>query len=94
MFEVRLPWCPPGASAAPAPSAPSLASAPGKRHRVLLVDDNDDAATMLAAVLTRSGYDVQVAYDPPTALDIALSFQPDFAILDIGLPVMDGYQLA
>ena len=69
---------------------------PGGRagRRVLIVDDNDDAAAMLAEVLRRQGHDVRVAHDGPAALAVSETFQPDVAILDIGLPVMDGYELA
>jgi CheY-like chemotaxis protein len=61
---------------------------------VLVVDDNVDAADMLARALSAVGYEVAVAHDGPTALDRAREFSPDAALLDIGLPVMDGYELA
>ena len=64
------------------------------RVRVLLVDDNVDAAEVLAEALRSFGHDVKVAHDGPEALSVAPRFQPDTAILDIGLPVMDGYELA
>jgi CheY-like chemotaxis protein len=62
--------------------------------RVLVVDDNADAADTLADVLRRVGYEVAVAHDAPAALTIAAKFLPSIALLDIGLPVMDGYELA
>jgi signal transduction histidine kinase/ActR/RegA family two-component response regulator len=62
--------------------------------RVLVVDDNVDAAGMLAEVLEELGHEVEVAYDGPQALEIAQRFRPTTALLDIGLPVMDGYELA
>jgi signal transduction histidine kinase len=62
--------------------------------RVLVVDDNADAADTLAQVLRRVGYEVAVAHDAPQALDVAAKFCPSIALLDIGLPVMDGYELA
>jgi signal transduction histidine kinase/CheY-like chemotaxis protein len=62
--------------------------------RVLIVDDNADAGQSLADVLELHGIDTQVAVDGPSALDIAETFNPQVAILDIGLPVMDGYELA
>lgn len=62
--------------------------------RVLVVDDNDDAATLMSEALHALGYVVRTAPDGPTALRIADSFQPDVALLDIGLPIMDGYELA
>ncbi|MDQ3335296.1 MAG: ATP-binding protein [Myxococcota bacterium] len=62
--------------------------------RVLVVDDNVDAADTLADVLRGVGYEVAVAHDAPQALDLAAKFCPAIALLDIGLPVMDGYELA
>lgn len=64
------------------------------RTRVLVVDDNRDAADTLAALLAASGFVVQVAYTPQAALELVSSFQPEVAILDIGLPGMSGYELA
>jgi CheY-like chemotaxis protein len=63
-------------------------------HRILVVDDNEDAAEASAMVLTAFGHDVKVAHDGPSALKIAQSFKPSLCLLDIGLPVMDGYELA
>lgn len=63
-------------------------------ERVLVVDDNEDAATLMSEALDALGYAVRTASDGPSALRIAESFQPDVALLDIGLPVMDGYELA
>jgi PAS domain S-box-containing protein len=62
--------------------------------RVLLVDDNKDAVDVLAELLQTYGHEVAVAYDGPQALSIAPAFRPDAALLDIGLPVIDGYELA
>jgi PAS domain S-box-containing protein len=62
--------------------------------RILIVDDNRDAADSLAILCEDEGYVTAVAYDPRDALDLAQSFDPDVAILDIGLPGMDGYELA
>jgi CheY-like chemotaxis protein len=64
------------------------------RRRVLIVDDNEDAADMLEGALVQIGYDVAVAHDGPSALECARTFDPDVALLDIGLPVMDGYEVA
>jgi CheY-like chemotaxis protein len=63
------------------------------RVRVLLVDDNRDAAEMLAESLRALGHAVQVAHDGPQALEIASREVPDVALLDIGLPVIDGYEV-
>ena len=62
--------------------------------RVLVVDDNEDAATMLTVLLQKRGYETCTAFDGPGALGAVRAFEPDVAILDIGLPVMDGYELA
>jgi signal transduction histidine kinase len=62
--------------------------------RILVVDDNADGAEMLAEILIEKGYDTRVAHDAPTALRVAAEFSPNVAFLDIGLPVMDGYELA
>ena len=62
--------------------------------RVLVVDDNEDAADVLADLLRSFGHEVAVAYDGPQALSMSAAFHPSVAVLDIGLPVMDGYELA
>jgi CheY-like chemotaxis protein len=59
----------------------------------LVVDDNVDAADLLVDVLRGAGYAVVAAHDGPEALEVAATFRPEIAILDIGLPVMDGYEL-
>jgi PAS domain S-box-containing protein len=89
-FELRFP--PSVAEAQPVAAPEAIARPDGKR--VLVVDDNEDAANMLADVLTMLGHEVATAYDGPSALELAPAFKPDIAILDIGLPVMDGYELA
>jgi signal transduction histidine kinase len=62
--------------------------------RILVVDDSMDAAKSLALLLRLAGHEVAVAHDGPTALKTADSFQPNLVILDIGLPGMDGYEVA
>ncbi|MDB4971128.1 MAG: hypothetical protein JWN44_6817 [Myxococcales bacterium] len=75
-----------------------VASAPQPRSpgalRVLIVDDNEDAADLLADALAMLGYSTRVAHDGPEAIRVADEFAPDVGLLDIGLPVMDGYELA
>jgi CheY-like chemotaxis protein len=61
--------------------------------RILLVDDNEDAVAMLAEILRAAGHDVRTAADGPAALEVAKEFRPELAVLDIGLPAMDGYEL-
>jgi signal transduction histidine kinase/ActR/RegA family two-component response regulator len=63
-------------------------------QRILVVDDNCDAAMMLADALTAQGHVARVALNGVDALQIAAQFRPDVALLDVGLPVMDGYELA
>ena len=63
-------------------------------RRVLVVDDNQDAAEMLAEGLRLHGHQVRVAYDGPEALLAAAELDPEVALVDIGLPVMNGYELA
>jgi PAS domain S-box-containing protein len=63
-------------------------------RRILVVDDNEDGALMLAHFFSASGHETRVAYDAPGALETARSFLPEVAFLDIGLPVMNGYELA
>ena len=65
-----------------------------KPLRILLVDDNVDGVEMLAEILRITGYDVDVAHDGATGLGRFRSFRPDVAILDLGLPVLDGFSLA
>ena len=75
-------------------AAEPVASVDPAARRILVVDDNEDAAVVLADVLALCGYNTRYAHDGPSALHIAEEFSPDVAILDIGLPVMDGYELA
>lgn len=72
------------------PTMPGAARA----SRVLVVDDNRDAAVMLAELLVAYGYDARAAHDAASALDLGERFEPDLALLDIGLPLVDGYELA
>jgi PAS domain S-box-containing protein len=80
----------------PEPPAASHAQAPSRPHRrhILLVDDNRDAVEALAEGLEAFGYSVAVAFDGPGGLEAAARQRPELALLDIGLPVMDGYELA
>ena len=82
-----------GASATlSAPLGPSAPPAGG--CRVLLVDDNVDASQTLAVLLEMSGHAVQVACDGLSAIDAAIQYRPEVVLLDIGLPGLDGYQVA
>ena len=66
----------------------------GRSRRVLVVDDNEDAVESLADALLELGHTVETAYDGPAALGLLQRYTPDVAFLDVGLPVMDGYELA
>ncbi|MFS8065890.1 MAG: ATP-binding protein [Byssovorax sp.] len=93
LFTIRLQRAP-DTSAVPAPeSTPSPAPHLRPRH-VLIVDDNEDAAMMLGELLSGIGWEVMLAKDGPEALESLDRFNPDVALLDIGLPIMDGYELA
>jgi signal transduction histidine kinase len=97
-FVVRLPFADAAelASATPidavAECPPALASAPPMR--VLVVDDNPDIADLTAVALGASGYAVTVARDGLSAIAVAASVHPDAVVLDLGLPVLDGYEVA
>jgi signal transduction histidine kinase len=94
-FVVRLPLASPlrvPAADVDRPQRTGLAA--DVARRILVVDDNEDSAAMLAEALRFRGHEVRVAHDGPAALAISAAFQPQVAFLDIGLPVMDGYELA
>ena len=67
---------------------------PGPGHRLLVVDDNLDAALSLATLLRLQGHEVRVAYGGPDALGLLSSYRPEMILLDIGMPGMDGYEVA
>lgn len=62
--------------------------------KVLIVEDNRDAAEALSQSLESMGFEIRIAHEAYEALSVARDFNPDAALLDIGLPVMDGYELA
>jgi signal transduction histidine kinase/ActR/RegA family two-component response regulator len=94
-FTVRLPL---GgiAEAVAQPAAGPVALAPGGERplRVLVVDDNEDAANSMADILRLMGHHADVAYSGLTAMHIAEDVEPDLVMLDIGLPEIDGYEVA
>jgi CheY-like chemotaxis protein len=63
-------------------------------RRVLVVDDNEDAANSLAMILKLNGHETASVYTAASALERAAAFRPDVVLLDIGLPGMDGYEVA
>jgi signal transduction histidine kinase len=90
-FIVRLPLAR-TRSRATHRQTPGAAQLP--RRRVLLVDDNVDTVEMLAQLLAMDGQDVRTAHDGASALAVAADFQPDVILMDIGLPGMNGYEVA
>ncbi len=91
-FVVRMPLCRTAGNVVSIQRQPSAGGAAVRR--VLVVDDNRDAAESLSQLLKMKGHDVRAVFDGPTALDAARSFHPDVILLDIGLPRMDGYEVA
>ena len=89
-FIVQLPKL--SAAASETATQPSLPATP-RRMRVLVVDDNRDAADSMRMLLEASGQDARCVYDGVSALEIAESFRPEVVLLDIGMPSMDGYQV-
>ncbi len=78
------------------PAGPFLprATATPRAHRILVLDDNADQAGSLTLLLTLWGHDVRTAHDGPSALTEAAAFRPEVVFLDIGLPGMDGHEVA
>jgi CheY-like chemotaxis protein len=98
-FVVELPFAPgaeeidPMAARAPMRDAQAEAG-PRIEKRILVVDDNTDAAETIGNLLRTLGSEIATAHDGPEALRAVLTFKPDICLVDIGLPVMDGYELA
>jgi CheY-like chemotaxis protein len=91
-FVVRLPLAHPDVSR-PRSEDTSAAASPATRN-VLIADDNRDAAESLAVLLRMDGHEVTVAYDGPQALALLTQVQPEVALLDIGMPGLNGYEVA
>jgi len=91
-FIITLPLVSPPQSSACGSAGQHPHAAGGKR--VLLVDDNIDMVMVLAACLRQDGYSVETAYSGPDGLKVAQQWRPDVVIMDIGLPGMDGYEVA
>jgi signal transduction histidine kinase/PleD family two-component response regulator len=94
-FVVRLPALTDASGAAPPPNGRhTQADRPVRPLRTLIIDDNVDGAESLAVLLKALGLQVRTAYDGPAGLDAAIEFKPEVVLLDIGLPKMDGYEVA
>ena len=95
-FTVRLPLLAPSEMATPTEAAGPAAppKTPGlKGHRLLIVDDNADAANILKSLLSLEGCQVRCAYDGVSAVALAAKFDPDVVLLDLALPDIDGYEV-
>jgi PAS domain S-box-containing protein len=92
-FSVRFPVLLSEAVQLPAASTETVEQ-PEPAGRVLVVDDSVDAADTIALILEVSGYEVRTAYTAQTALEAAIAYRPTIVLLDIGLPDMDGYEVA
>ena len=94
-FVVRLPALAEARASTAIPGVESPRQLVASRRRILVVDDNADAAVSLARLLTRlHGQEVRVAHDGPEALAVAGEFLPEMIVMDIGMPGMDGYEVA
>jgi two-component system CheB/CheR fusion protein len=91
-FIVRLPIASRQTTAAPESEVAALPKSPARR--ILIVDDNLDSAESLEIWLKLLGHEVQVAHEGLTAVEMARSFHPEVVVLDIGLPDIDGYEVA
>ena len=78
----------------PDPGTPRPPAGPGPRAHILVVEDHDDSREMLRQLLELEGYDVEVAEDGRRGVDAALAHPPIIALIDLGLPVLDGYEVA
>jgi PAS domain S-box-containing protein len=95
-FSVRLPLAAGGRAVGASPPSPSPSPSPASpgSARILIVDDNVDAAETLAMVLALDGHDVTVAHDGARGLQLAEESRPQLVLLDIGLPKLNGYEVA
>jgi CheY-like chemotaxis protein len=88
---LRLPLSPLNAGEPPQVSDPAP---PPARSRILIADDNRDAADSLSMLLELAGHEVRVAHQGRAALSLAQTFRPDVALLDIGMPDLSGYEVS
>jgi two-component system CheB/CheR fusion protein len=93
-FTVRLPLAAGPAPSESRPGAPFVLQPGGHPRRVLVVDDNVDQAMSLATLLKLLGHEVRMAHDGASALELAREFHPQIALVDLGMPGLNGYDLA
>lgn len=94
VFTVRLPVLQSNPTAAPERTAQERQTAAMSKARILVVDDNRDAAASMAAMLQYNGNEVRTAHDGIEALEVAESFQPGVVLMDLGMPKLNGYEAA
>ena len=90
-FIVRLPILPGPIAAPPPPPAPPARETP---RRMLIVDDNEDSARSMSTLQRLRGHETRTAFTGPDAVAAAAEFAPEVVLMDIGLPGMDGYEVA
>ena len=88
-FSIRLPRM-----GAPERAAADCIAATASKRRILVVDDNSDLADSLAMLLRLEGHEVEIAYSAPGTFEAVQRLKPEVVFLDIGLPQMDGYEIA
>lgn len=93
-FIVTLPCIEPVEHAGATGAGDAIATTAATAARILIIDDNADAGEILAALLRVSGHEVEIALDGPSALEVFAQVRPQVVLCDIGLPGMDGYQIA
>jgi two-component system, sensor histidine kinase len=93
-FEIQLPRGDVARAAPPPRDVPRITSPSDERVRTIVVDDNDDARDLLAALLQARGFDVLTAADGPSGFELIRDHSPHVALVDLGLPGMDGFGVA
>jgi CheY-like chemotaxis protein len=93
-FIVRLPIVDRSVTRVALQSGEAGKRLPGRKHRILIADDNRDAATSTALMLQLAGHETELAYDGMQAVQTAEAFRPDVVLLDIGMPKVNGYEAA
>ena len=93
-FVIRVPYVEERVDVGAAPSEGSSEASPSGSRRILVVDDNRDSAESLALLLRLTGHEVMAVHDGLAAIEAADSFGAEIVLLDIGLPEMDGYEVA
>ncbi len=93
-FVLELPLADESTAPREVPTVPPVSPRAARRMRVLVVDDNVDAAELTVEALSLAGYEAVATFDGPTALEEVERFRPEVMVLDIGLPLMSGYEVA